>query len=686
MDMNIIFIIIGISVACLIGLFVYYQMLKKKYASNKNLYVKDKIQIKNKGSVNDTSDRFYQMLYNVFVKIPVISYYAKKIRLKMEMANDYTEYAIRKEAAKFLFIAILFVFISIFVMVNIINDLYMSLIISIFILIVTEKTIDVKITSVSNKILKQLPEAFTTIRHAFHEHGMLEESFDAAIDELGELDIVPQLKKIKEAMLAENPETELERYYDTAPNRFLKLFAGVSYLTMELGDRKVDGVSVYLKNLNNILSDIYLEILKKDRIDFLFRSLNMIAVAPILFIKPLQWWAESNFPTLINFYNSSTGFIIESIILISIFAAYILLRMIKEDSEQIKFDRVTTSKWQDRIYKYAPVRLFVNAFKPRRHTTKLMKTEKMIKNSNAYLTVEWLYINKLVMGALTAIGTFILILNVQNIDVQGVYTNIGDEFLSFGQLTDEQREASEFLNNHDKSIIDKHKGTNITKEELSKELVDPSTGEPDLVAIDRIYEKIEIIDNAYFSFIDLVIVAIAGIIGYMLPTLLIQIRNVLREMEKENEIMQFQSIILMLMYIERVDVQTILEWLARFSYAFKEPISTALNNYEAGAFEALEELKEQVPHKDFKRITEQLQAAVERISIRSAFDELETERSYYYEKRKSANEALIMKKVSYGKVLGFTPMVILIGGYLICPLMVVSFMQMMQYFSQMSFS
>ena len=80
-------------------------------------------------------------------------------------------------------------------------------------------------------------------------------------------------------------------------------------------------------------------------------------------------------------------------------------------------------------------------------------------------------------------------------------------------------------------------------------------------------------------------------------------------MEKENEIMQFQSIILMLMYIDRVDVQTILEWLARFSYAFKEPISTCLNNYEAGAIEALQELKDAVPQKDFKRIVEALISA-----------------------------------------------------------------------------
>ena len=38
-----------------------------------------------------------------------------------------------------------------------------------------------------------------------------------------------------------------------------------------------------------------------------------------------------------------------------------------------------------------------------------------------------------------------------------------------------------------------------------------------------------------------------------------------------------------------------------------------------------------------------------------------------------------------GKVLGFTPMIILIGGYLVAPLMIVSIMQMMSYFNKMSF-
>ncbi|MDF2865677.1 MAG: hypothetical protein K0R72_490 [Clostridia bacterium] len=198
------------------------------------LYTQDKLQIKNKTNFKETTDKFYQSIYNKFVQIPVIKYYTKKTRLKLEMSNDYTEYEIRRQAAKNMFIALVFMFSTLTILLNLVNDLYMSLIIIVGVLIITEKMIDLRVTSVSDKILRQMPEAFTNIRHAFHEHGMIEESFNAAIDELGEKDIVPQLKRIKEAMLAEKPDIELERYYDTAPNRFLKLFAGVSYLTMEL--------------------------------------------------------------------------------------------------------------------------------------------------------------------------------------------------------------------------------------------------------------------------------------------------------------------------------------------------------------------------------------------------------------------------------------------------------------------
>ena len=64
----------------------------------------------------------------------------------------------------------------------------------------------------------------------------------------------------------------------------------------------------------------------------------------------------------------------------------------------------------------------------------------------------------------------------------------------------------------------------------------------------------------------------------------------------ENEVMQFQTIILMLMKIERVNVEMILEWLERYSNIFKAPLSKCINNYEAGAWESLEVMKDDISY------------------------------------------------------------------------------------------
>ena len=140
----------------------------------------------------------------------------------------------------------------------------------------------------------------------------------------------------------------------------------------------------------------------------------------------------------------------------------------------------------------------------------------------------------------------------------------------------------------------------------------------------------------------------------------------------------------MLMRIERVNVEIILEWLERYSNIFYEPISKCVNNYESGPWEALEELKNDVSYEPLITIVESLQAAVEKIPIRDAFDELDSEREYYREKRKASNEKLISRKGLIGKVIGFAPMVSLFVAYLIIPLVFIGLTSMSNSFASVS--
>ena len=689
MSSNILYIIGGMMSVAVLGLLavvIYYKITKKKYAANSKLYQKDQIVVKNKSSLKDVFDRIYQSAYLVLVKIPIVKHYTKKTRLKLEMVNDYTEYEIRKKTGSIMLGSLLFIFSALYVFLNVVSDLYMAAIVTLMIFVINDVMINSRVNKVADKILRQIPEVFTEIRHSFHEHGMIEEAFNDAIDELEDAEIMPQVKKIKEAIMSDNPEVQLEKYYDTAPNKYLKLFAGISYLTMELGDRKIDGISVYLKNLNNILNDVYLEILKKDKINYMFRSLTAIAIAPIFFIQIIEGWATTNFPSLINFYSSSFGFIVQALLMVAIFAAYFMLKVIKEDSNEIKFDRIATNRWQDRAYKIPLVKFIIDGFMPHEHTRKYMNLSDRIKSTNSYLTMQWFYINKFMYAVVAFVAMFILLINIHVIDLSSIYNDISEEFIGLGTLSPEDQKAAELMNKKDKEVVDELKEEkNITEDVVRYALEKQAGGQVTDKDVERVLEKINGVKNNYLKFWEVIIAFLVAWIAYFVPNITLFIKNKIRALEKEDEVMQFQSIILMLMYIERVDVQTILEWLERYAYAYKEPIATALNNYEAGAIEALEDLKDAVPQKDFKRIVEALISAVERIPIRDAFDELETERSFQYERRKDTNERIIQKKTTMGKGIGFTPIIILVAGYFVGPLLLVSIMQLMQYFETMSF-
>ena len=118
------------------------------------------------------------------------------------------------------------------------NHLLMSIIL-IFELFMLDAFIDGQVDKMDNDLLKEQLDFFAEIRHAYHEFNMVEEAI-YQISQDDEKKISKQGEKIYEVLISNDPETELEKYYDVAPNSYLKEFAGVSYLTKEFGDRKVD--------------------------------------------------------------------------------------------------------------------------------------------------------------------------------------------------------------------------------------------------------------------------------------------------------------------------------------------------------------------------------------------------------------------------------------------------------------
>ena len=643
-----------------------------------------------------TGEILYQKLYVKYLKIPFIKRYLLKIRRRLEIINIDDEYLTRKQASKILTNAILIIIpltIVIIAMTNQ-NTLLMTFLL-VFEIFLADTIIGGMVDKIDNKLLKEQINFFSEIRHAYHEYNMVEEAIYQVAQDDEEPEMARQAEKIYEVLISNDPEGELEKYYDIAPNAYLKEFAGISYLTKEFGDRKVDGASLYLKNLNNITQEMQLEILKRDKLDYVFQSLSLISIVPILFMEPIKNWAVGQFSFTASFYNGRGGMIMQILILVMTFVCYLLTRKLKDNGSVNMNTKNTENPWQAKLYKNPIIKKFVNLFIPKEGTKEYRKLQQDMKDAASKDKIEWIYINRISLCIVTFIISLVVIMYLHNIVIQNVYTDPTADYDVIGSMSEQQTMSAMELTESDNEYIYHFKNeADVTANDIAEEMklgrinedyLD-STDEEIQIAAERVLDKIKLVNSENMQWFELLLAMVFGVVAYNAPIWMLKFQARMRQLEMEDEVMQFQTIILMLMRIERVNVEIILEWLERYANIFKEPISKCVNNYESGPWEALEQLKEDVSYQEFVRLVESLQAAVEKIPIADAFDELDTERDYYQARRKESNERLISRKGMIGRGIGFAPMIVIFVGYLIIPLVFIGMTSMSQSMSGLSTS
>lgn len=781
MDQKMLLLLIAVPLVLFVIVLIAFLILQKKNKANKSIALQ-KMLTSNESALS--SGAMLQKIYTKLIRLPIINRYVYKIRRRLELLHDDDEYTIRNETAKIALKGIIYTLVAAIVLTYINReDLFMMIVSLIGVLVVVENLTDMMVNKIEDTLLRQQLELFSEVRHAYHETNMVEEAlYEASL--LEDMEVVIQADKIYEILISAEPELELEKYYDIAPNRFLKAFAGISYLTKEFGDRKIGGISLYLKNMNNITQELQLEILKRDKLDYLFKSLTYIALAPILFILPLKNWAMNSFESTRDFYEGPGGFLAQLGLLVLIFLSYSLLKRVKDNSDRTRAEDEKETPWQERVYRLPIIEQFIDQLMPKSTQKEYVKMRNLLKETNSHMKMEWLYVNRVVWCIAGFFISIFVVSQAHAITINNILYSTTSESAVFGQMSDSDKNAGDALSAFDrffisnlvenneivksvrkesrevaiskiadqmlyisnqplsdeaatylakrvekklkfksvqstsarasiqKAILDSH--IEMPTEDFVDQLTDmiyekawENKDDPGMINLNtikecvikiynvplstdqayanatRVYEKLKIYANEYFKWIEIVLALLIAYAMYYMPVIILMFQRKMRAMEMEDEVMQFQTIILMLMYIERISVEFIIEWLARYANIFKEPLAKCLNNYESGAIEALEELKEDAPYKPFVRIVESLQSAVENVKLTDAFDELEQERAFYQEVRKETNERLVNKKARIGRIIGFAPMVTLFVGYLIGPLIWSSVVDMGTYFSQM---
>jgi len=686
---QVIFIIMGVSVALMVVIGIAYYIMNKKMQGSEYKKIQ-KLQRGTKASAF-SSEIMYQKLYIFFSRVPFIKRYVLKLRRRLEILNIDDEYITRRDVAKILTKALVILIPLIIITIIVTESNYLLMfILLIFELFMIDILMEGSVDKKDNELLTQQLDFFSEIRHAYHEFNMVEEAI-YQVSQDDEKEISRQGEKIYEILTSDDPETELEKYYDVAPNNYLKEFAGISYLTKEFGDRKIDGASLYLKNVDNITQEMQIEILKRDKLNYVFRSLSFISIAPVLLLEPIKSWAVSNFSFVKNWYYGKSGMIVQILILIITFISYILVRKLKDNGSVNMNTQNTENPWQAKLYKNKFAKKIIDLFLPKDGTKEYKKVKQLLTDAASPLKMEWVYINRIALSIVTFVVSIFVFMYLHQIAIDYEYTQPTTDYNLISMSTKDEAKAME-LTKQDNVFLDMFRGKlDTTQKDIERALskskyYQDSTDEEIETAAKRILGKLQVVNSESFQWFELLLAFVFAIIGYMSPIWLLMFQAKMRQLEMEDEVMQFQTIILMLMRIERINVEMMLEWLERYSNIFKSQITRCVNDYESGAWEALENLRNDISYLPLIRIVESMQAAVEKIPIKDAFDELDSEREYYRDKRKESNERLIKRQGMIGKVIGFAPMICLFVGYLIIPLVFIGLTSMSSTFSSMSSS
>ena len=488
MDQKMLLLLIAVPLVLFVIVLIAFLILQKKNKANKSIALQ-KMLTSNESALS--SGAMLQKIYTKLIRLPIINRYVYKIRRRLELLHDDDEYTIRNETAKIALKGIIYTLVAAIVLTYINReDLFMMIVSLIGVLVVVENLTDMMVNKIEDTLLRQQLELFSEVRHAYHETNMVEEAlYEASL--LEDMEVVIQADKIYEILISAEPELELEKYYDIAPNRFLKAFAGISYLTKEFGDRKIGGISLYLKNMNNITQELQLEILKRDKLDYLFKSLTYIALAPILFILPLKNWAMNSFESTRDFYEGPGGFLAQLGLLVLIFLSYSLLKRVKDNSDRTRAEDEKETPWQERVYRLPIIEQFIDQLMPKSTQKEYVKMRNLLKETNSHMKMEWLYVNRVVWCVVGFFASIFIISQVHSIAINNILYSGTTEDAVFGQMSDSDQQAADALTAFDRFFI-----SNLVE---NNQIVKAVRNQPKTQAVEAITNEMIRINNEPLS-------------------------------------------------------------------------------------------------------------------------------------------------------------------------------------------
>ena len=617
-------VIMVLLVCALPVIYLVIRTKKKKVLSDINL----------SSSKKNVKNRLYQ-LQKIYMVTPIVKRYFVKLKNKYRAIFPADEVTLNKKTTSRITICLsicIAIFAATCILAN--GDVMFAVAGFLSCYIIFTTLVNSSEEKLQIKLLEQLDTFITDVHSYYHDTGMVDEAIASTLDDLP-YEISLHANKIYNIVTSVDSEAEIEKYVDTAPNKFLLLMAAICVSVKEYGDEKVEnGRSLFLKNLNYLKSELSQERLRMQKRVAVFSGKVIGVLVPLFCLKPLEMWMRKNFADTVDFYQGFGGTFSLACIIAVTFVCYELINALKDDRTEHDEPKIYRT-----ISEIPAVKNILKLYTEKNYT-KTMRYGDALKAIGVRSGTNVFFVKRIC----TALLLFIISLAVF---FTGVYKAKDIVLTSYSQSYEDSLVPNEEWRETLRETSIKFKGSvksnKVDKEQLIEELKSQLDGDERMATL--VYEELEsrreAYENKYFKWYMFVISLAVGIFGFFLPVWLLYYKKKIMGMNREDEVAQFRTLILILMHEDGMNIDIILEWMERFSHAFKSSISDCIINLEYSQQGALETLREKEgSFGPFRRLCDSLLSA-DKVGVDGAFDDLETEREYYQEKRKLDNDKLL---------------------------------------------
>ncbi|NLK27901.1 MAG: hypothetical protein GX306_06115 [Clostridiales bacterium] len=623
-------------------------------------------------STQKSGNHFLYRFYFRFKAFPFTKAYLERIRRRYEILYPGDEKEITARTARTVLITWVCCFMAawmLFFRKANLNNLCIGIIL---IYVINKEIISFMVNRTEIRLLEDMINFLSEVRHNYHVNRMVDDAVQNSMDHLG-YEMKVHALKLYEILISNNLKEEVARYNAITHNKYLKMFLSLCVGVIEYSDKKVHGQYLFISNIENLKKEIHIEILKIKKLRYLFSGITFVTIASVVPIDAIKDFGISMMPELDAFYSGTPGILFVAVILVTALTIYLLNHRLKDTKQLLPKDY----RYLRKLEKIKFIKRALDNY-TEKHYGKMMVLKDTLKRMGERKSPRQLLLQQIIAATFVFLLSLLFVVYIHGSNRNNLLNKVtGIAAFTTVSNVNQQQLIEEVLLSKVNEFKDL-KG--ITKEMVLNKLVNEKIFYNKLIhetISEEVVVRVQGYQKEYFKWYELIFCFASSLIAFYIPYWMILYNKRILQMNMEDEVNQFHSIIYMMMYIDHITVKDLLEELELFAVVFKQSIQECINEYNSGEIEALTKLKERESYPPFKRLVDNL-IRCDAMSMDKAFDEIASDRENYHDRRKQENEISIQKRADIAKPLSWIPTG-LVMGYLTLPLLLESIKELQEF-------